>query len=60
MIKMPCDSDCARALATIALSALAGTCVEPLVNRTVRSPLVPLDEQEYADLRAGLAAAGLL
>lgn len=31
-----------------------------LDNRTVRSPLVPLDEQEYADLRAGLAAAGLL
>jgi len=31
-----------------------------LDNRTVRSPLVPLDEEEYAGLRAGLAASGLL
>jgi len=31
-----------------------------LDNRTVRSPLVPLDEQEYAALRAGLTASGLL
>ncbi|PVG82035.1 4-hydroxy-tetrahydrodipicolinate synthase [Nocardioides gansuensis] len=31
-----------------------------LDNRHVRSPLVPLDEQEYAALRAALNAAGLL
>jgi 4-hydroxy-tetrahydrodipicolinate synthase len=31
-----------------------------LDNRTVRSPLVPLDEEEYAGLRAGLTASGLL
>lgn len=31
-----------------------------LDNRTVRSPLVPLDEEEYAALRAGLTASGLL
>lgn len=31
-----------------------------LPNRTVRSPLVPLDDDELADLRAGLAAAGVL
>ncbi|WP_370248144.1 4-hydroxy-tetrahydrodipicolinate synthase [Nocardioides sp.] len=31
-----------------------------LEHRTVRSPLVPLDDDEYAALRAGLAAAGLL
>ncbi|HVX55965.1 4-hydroxy-tetrahydrodipicolinate synthase [Nocardioides sp.] len=31
-----------------------------LDNRTVRSPLVPLDEEEYAGLRAGLAASDLL
>jgi 4-hydroxy-tetrahydrodipicolinate synthase len=29
-------------------------------NRMVRSPLVPLDEEEYAELRTGLAAADLL
>ena len=29
-------------------------------NRTVRSPLVPLDEEEYAALTAGLSASGLL
>lgn len=29
-------------------------------NRTVRSPLVPLDEDEYAALTAGLSASGLL
>jgi 4-hydroxy-tetrahydrodipicolinate synthase len=31
-----------------------------LDNRTVRAPLVPLDEDEVAALRAGLAASGLL
>lgn len=31
-----------------------------LDNRTVRSPLVALDEDEYAALRTGLQAAGLL
>lgn len=31
-----------------------------LPNRTVRSPLVPLDDDELSDLRAGLAAAGIL
>jgi len=31
-----------------------------LPNRAVRSPLVPLDDDELADLRAGLAAAGVL
>lgn len=31
-----------------------------LDNRTVRSPLVALDDDEYAALRAGLQAAGLL
>jgi 4-hydroxy-tetrahydrodipicolinate synthase len=31
-----------------------------LDNRTVRSPLVPLDEEEYAGLRAGLASSDLL
>ena len=31
-----------------------------LDNRRVRSPLVPLDDEELAALRAGLAAAGLL
>lgn len=31
-----------------------------LDNRHVRSPLVPLDDEEYAALRAGLTAAGLL
>jgi 4-hydroxy-tetrahydrodipicolinate synthase len=31
-----------------------------LDNRNVRAPLVPLDDAEVADLRAGLAAAGLL
>ncbi len=31
-----------------------------LDNRTVRSPLVALDEDEYATLRTGLQAAGLL
>jgi 4-hydroxy-tetrahydrodipicolinate synthase len=29
-------------------------------NRHVRSPLVPLDDDEVAALRAGLAEAGLL
>ncbi|CAM3244016.1 4-hydroxy-tetrahydrodipicolinate synthase [Nocardioides dubius] len=29
-------------------------------NRNVRSPLVPLDDEEYAALRAGLAASGLI
>ncbi|UDY25067.1 4-hydroxy-tetrahydrodipicolinate synthase [Nocardioides sp. Kera G14] len=31
-----------------------------LENRNVRSPLVPLDDDEYAALRTGLTAAGLL
>jgi 4-hydroxy-tetrahydrodipicolinate synthase len=31
-----------------------------LDNRTVRGPLVPLDDDELAALRAGLVAAGLL
>ncbi|MCR1783185.1 4-hydroxy-tetrahydrodipicolinate synthase [Nocardioides carbamazepini] len=31
-----------------------------LANRTVRPPLLALDDAEVADLRAGLAAAGLL
>ena len=31
-----------------------------LDNRNVRAPLVPLDDAEVADLRAGLAASGLL
>jgi len=31
-----------------------------LDNRTVRAPLVPLDETELAALRTGLAASGLL
>jgi 4-hydroxy-tetrahydrodipicolinate synthase len=31
-----------------------------LDNRNVRGPLVPLDEEELAALRAGLVAAGLL
>ncbi|MFC5730236.1 MULTISPECIES: 4-hydroxy-tetrahydrodipicolinate synthase [Nocardioides] len=31
-----------------------------LANRVVRSPLVPLDDDEVADLRAGLDAAGLI
>ena len=31
-----------------------------LENRNVRGPLVPLDDDEYAALRAGLAASGLL
>jgi len=31
-----------------------------LDNRNVRGPLVPLDDGEYADLRAGLTTAGLL
>ncbi len=31
-----------------------------LDNRNVRGPLVPLDDDEVAALRAGLAAAGLL
>lgn len=31
-----------------------------LDNRHVRSPLVPLDDDEYAALRAGLSASGLL
>ncbi len=31
-----------------------------LDNRNVRSPLVPLDDDEVAALRAGLAASGLL
>jgi len=31
-----------------------------LDNRNVRSPLVPLDDDEYAALRAGLAVAGLI
>jgi len=31
-----------------------------LDNRNVRSPLVPLDDDEYAALRAGLSASGLL
>ena len=31
-----------------------------LDNRAVRSPLSALDEQEYADLRVALTAAGLL
>ena len=31
-----------------------------LDNRNVRAPLVPLDDDEVAALRAGLAAAGLL
>lgn len=29
-------------------------------NRNVRSPLVPLDDEEYAALRAGLATSGLI
>ena len=29
-------------------------------NRRVRSPLVPLTDQEVADLRAGLAESGLI
>ena len=31
-----------------------------LDNRNVRAPLVPLDDDEVAALRAGLAASGLL
>jgi 4-hydroxy-tetrahydrodipicolinate synthase len=31
-----------------------------LDNRNVRGPLVPLDDDEVAALRAGLAASGLL
>jgi 4-hydroxy-tetrahydrodipicolinate synthase len=31
-----------------------------LDNRTVRSPLVPLDDDEYAAVRDGLTASGLL
>ncbi len=31
-----------------------------ITNRNVRSPLVPLDDDEYAALRAGLSASGLL
>ncbi len=31
-----------------------------LDNRNVRSPLVPLDDDEHAALKAGLVAAGLL
>jgi 4-hydroxy-tetrahydrodipicolinate synthase len=31
-----------------------------LDNRNVRGPLVPLDDDEYAALRAGLERAGLL
>ena len=31
-----------------------------LDNRNVRGPLVPLDDDEVAALRAGLTAAGLL
>jgi 4-hydroxy-tetrahydrodipicolinate synthase len=31
-----------------------------LDNRNVRAPLVPLDDAEVAELRAGLVASGLL
>jgi len=44
--------------ATTAKAALQLTGV--LDNRNVRGPLVPLDEDEVAALRAGLVAAGLL
>lgn len=44
--------------ATTAKAALE--LVGVLDNRAVRSPLMALDESEVADLRAGLAAAGLL
>ena len=44
--------------ATTAKAALELTGV--IENRTVRSPLVQLDDPEVADLRAGLEAAGVL
>jgi 4-hydroxy-tetrahydrodipicolinate synthase len=44
--------------ATTAKAALE--LVGVLDNRTVRPPLMALDDAEVADLRAGLAAAGLL
>jgi 4-hydroxy-tetrahydrodipicolinate synthase len=44
--------------ATTAKAALELTGVLP--NRTVRSPLVPLDDDELAALRTGLTAAGVL
>jgi 4-hydroxy-tetrahydrodipicolinate synthase len=44
--------------ATTAKAALELTGV--IANRVVRSPLVPLDDDEVADLRAALDAAGLI